>query len=1061
MHTARTLGQSHARLSVPPALLATLLVTTATLWLLAACGSGGGSADPGAGGGDHDLGAFALAELLDPPVGAILPQLDDEWRSEAIIADDHAHGQARHIGLRGLAWGRLVDVYDVAGRRVHPDFVVSPTLEADGVDFVFETDLVSAVTRLTIQHAADSDSFRSAFSDSGPLPRLDSDLVPIDDLGLPGHGHFSLVARDAALVLAFDDLLDEATIRAQALAIMQHEDLSGALSEGLAHGVRVIADPNHGGFVMEGEELSFHTTRAIIDLQVSEAERDADTGGLLSGLSPLGLTAGLPGVSTVSLRASTGATALANLAGNLLAPSGTTGLGGALVRSMQTGSGPGSFLGDTQAPRIVGTQPADILAAPGVLPGGGPLDFLIPQLEFGSATCGSNPQRGDVIRQPGIVAVVSRNGTGLVNGVATNVPVRLVVGDAQTWPSTAAGSCLYLSAYDLGDEPECFVSVSPTATGWPDAPTDGVSPDAILSVGFSEPMDEGSFVLYENILLSTVFPPSVGTEYVAGDRIVSAALTRVALVPSVALEHLAGASDDYFLSLRGGSRGPTDLAGNPLAGALTGAPIVIDASEQPVSSGSRVLRFTSQDDEPPFGSPGTGPLTELNGQVVFDAATGSVRARPVVRFEALADRSQALPAAMTAFASGTQVPLVPFGAKLQTIWRDVDVGMDVFDSSGMNVDVEGLSWSPAGGGVIADHYSEFEIALAHGARLPDEVLDPASLFPSFANSGLRASYALNVEGTQDVVHPRQSGYTINPADQYVSASGTVMMPFPLNAGAAPGDEEVFTWRDTALGGRAAPLGGGAPVDQFYVVNGQSVPAKRYPANEVPSVGLPLLMEFRTFPDTGALGLNSFDVSLATNSSARPYFRAFSAGGIDQSQNVVFVDPDLETEANGGFIQSWSPPGAQSFGRVATFMFGSMVLVVRVSRSVTTWFAASVSGGVASNPAFTPATIVPAWHEQPAGTSVEIAYRGATSVTTQAALDDARTLDIYGDWYASPVGHTASSANPGIAFLGSVAWSDQVDDINGASYYQLRVTLNADLATGNTPSLSALGLAWRD
>ena len=52
----------------------------------------------------------------------------------------------------------------------------------------------------------------------------------------------------------------------------------------------------------------------------------------------------------------------------------------------------------------------------------------------------------------------------------------------------------------------------------------------------------------------------------------------------------------------------------------------------------------------------------------------------------------------------------------------------------------------------------------------------------------------------------------------------------------------------------------------------------------------------TWPDANALGLNAFDASIAINTSTRPYFRAFSAGGVDQSGVTILVDPDLESEA---------------------------------------------------------------------------------------------------------------------------------------------------------------------
>src|SRR5205085_495226 len=57
-----------------------------------------------------------------------------------------------------------------------------------------------------------------------------------------------------------------------------------------------------------------------------------------------------------------------------------------------------------------------------------------------------------------------------------------------------------------------------------------------------------------------------------------------------------------------------------------------------------------------------------------------------------------------------------------------------------------------------------------------------------------------------------------------------------------------------------------------------IPGAVQVADVVPSIGLPLLMEFRTYPDDGALGLNLFDVGQVVL-NGRPNVRAFSTGGV--------------------------------------------------------------------------------------------------------------------------------------------------------------------------------------
>ena len=79
-------------------------------------------------------------------------------------------------------------------------------------------------------------------------------------------------------------------------------------------------------------------------------------------------------------------------------------------------------------------------------------------------------------------------------------------------------------------------------------------------------------------------------------------------------------------------------------------------------------------------------------------------------------------------------------------------------------------------------------------------------------------------------------------------------------------------------------------------------------------------------------------SLAANSSSKPYFRAFSTGGIDTSGNTVLVQPDNEDSANGGFNPFSLPnPGAPTPGRDDAFYFGAVDFVTRVSRSHSVWY----------------------------------------------------------------------------------------------------------------------------
>ncbi|MFT4538369.1 MAG: hypothetical protein ACI835_000803 [Planctomycetota bacterium] len=232
-----------------------------------------------------------------------------------------------------------------------------------------------------------------------------------------------------------------------------------------------------------------------------------------------------------------------------------------------------------------------------------------------------------------------------------------------------------------------------------------------------------------------------------------------------------------------------------------------------------------------------------------------------------------------------------------------------------------------------------------------------------------------------------------------------------------------------------------------------------------SIGLPLLMEFRIWPDAGAFGLNAFDVSIAINTSSRPHFRAFSAGGFDASGSAVLIDPDLELEANGGYNPVPTPPGARTYGLDPVFQIGSMDIVTRISRSYSTWFqAVDSTGNALVDPEYLLAQVVPVLGGFDAGTDVQVALRGATSVRNQEALGDALSLDYYGDHYdrsAMPVPNNDSDANQGIQFIGGTDnWKGNLSDIDGATYYQIRLTCKANVASAATTKVSAVGVSWK-
>ena len=260
----------------------------------------------------------------------------------------------------------------------------------------------------------------------------------------------------------------------------------------------------------------------------------------------------------------------------------------------------------------------------------------------------------------------------------------------------------------------------------------------------------------------------------------------------------------------------------------------------------------------------------------------------------------------------------------------------------------------------------------------------------------------------------------------------------------------------AVGG---PFGVGCdPARATAVLGGQATVQGLYGQGQVPTIGLPLLAEFRTWPDSGALGLNRLKITIAINSSANPYFRTFSTGGLLNGGGVKLVDPDLEPVGTGGVNPFTGQPTAP---RDNAFYIGQADFVVRVSRAHTVWF----DTGVAQ--AFGPAVVEPAPQFQPAGTQVALAFRGADAISAQvpSIWETTQWIDPYGDSFdAAQIVKLAGSGAPDesftVSFLnGDPGWKSDPSELDGARFLQARITMISNAETGLTPSLTGLGIGF--
>ncbi|MEM9802315.1 MAG: Ig-like domain-containing protein [Planctomycetota bacterium] len=1060
------------------------MLLLAAAWSVAGCGS---SDSPSVSGGGETVDTGGSFFFGDPNFG----------------------GAGQEVRLTSFQYGRLVQLFafDGMGRRIPmgSDFVISQNFTGDGVATELETNPVTGQENLVVLKNVDDTNERQEFLQIVKSAGEGLDTIQVQDLSTAGV--FSLMPRNAAALLTFDDLLDVGTVNGRTVSIVTGDPPT------LPFDARVFPSAFYGNTAPGG---GFAPTRVVMDFTISELEA-FETNPPLT-INGVGLPASQQvDVANAQLRiptrtdAAVGVTSiLTNLVGNAMATAGNGPVDFSaptrpVTRAFRTGGRPDTisdpfngFLVDDTRPVVVGSTPVT-LTQPQQLGDQDSLLFRIPLMTFESNLCSSLPTDGDILVQGGVFAAideavpVSSGGFDLVTVQLLQFPSTWSgPGD---WEIFGTGPASFRAAFDGSSDqtrPECFIEVAPQAGGFPEEPGTDIQTISRFTLRFSEPMDPRSLTAFDSLTLTRDQIPLNGnlptSDYIVGTVSQSADLREVTFDPDLPLAHQSGTAETYFLTLASELQPfpPRDLAGNVVR-PLPAVDVSIQADLPTLLNGGRVSRYTSIDEEPPFGN-----SPEWGGQFLSDTARQLIRPRPVVRNTVTIDKEQAVVQQMTSFPQGVVTPFSNFGSKMQHVWRYADCGFSLTDLQNVNVDVEGLNWAPAGGSITPDAFSEFEIRLCHSDFAPDEIINPTSLFPRYRNSGIKPVFENNIlpGAAQVVVHPRQRGYVINPADLFSTITGTTVVPFPLNRDIDPSEVTYFTWRDTALRTRGGVGSGGVEPEAYLLALGLDVASPPYfNAGEVQTIGLPLLMEYRTYPDTQAIGQNSWVLELAANSSSRPFFRAFSTGGTNQTGTSIFIDPDTEVRANGGFNPATTPPGGATFGLDNTVHLGAIDLVTRISRVQSIWYEATIDG----EPTFTtrlynPPTLEPTLADQPDGTGLDVDFRGAIQLELLQDCDtgisptsrdndqdgdgvidftvDAFSLDGYGDYYnesqmdCGVLNHDRLRMNPGITFLnGTDEWQDTVDLIDTSRYYQVRLTFNANPVTGSTAELSAFALTW--
>jgi len=974
------------------------------------------------------------------------------------FVDANQSGGGTSLHISRVLWGRLVDIHEVdaLGDRVETpvfrDFLVEQEIGTfTSQSYVLDRNPVTQRERLTIRAQKTGVLDTSAFDQL--LAEAVDDLPVISAKNDNGTSSppFTTVPRNGSIALVFDDCLDD-DFDAERDLISTVQVRTG-YPPVVPFQARVVFDQNHGAIVGS----TFHTTRVLVDMTVSEEEQ-------ASLPNPLAVNAvGLPArvATTASTNASihvpsvvdvgTGQFAiLRNLSQKPLDP-GSNGPADLsvpsqdVVRAFKSGNSSDTsngFLIDTIKPRLVSGWPMTVTSSENDLAGVSGLDFVI-DFTF-PTTCAASPVAGDVVRIGAFFLEVTTPGT-LVGSDVFDLGVRSV--SAVPNPLLLLGDGLFQTPFlsSIAVDNACWVSFLPDAIT---PPSTGVTTTANVVVRFSEPMDPETLSPFRDFMVVKGIAGGTSgaraSTIVIGDLLSNPNLTEFSFDPHSPYPHSVSVADPFHLELTGAR----DLAGNSLRNALPFVNFTIDSSQPVERNGSVVLRFEAADEYAPNnGAPDS--LRDLRGQFNLNTERGSVTPRTVAYSGWPVDNNNPVPMLMLPVATGVFTPLNPLGAKLQTVWRYADMGWAVRDETKYNLDVVGINWSPVGGLAVADFYDRFEMRLGHSRLLPDEVCCQGGLGGTSGLPGTPNLFSLNyLTGTETIVHNQVLGYTVNPATLFNSTSGTPLIPYPLNR--TPTPQSTYTWRDTTILGRGAngdQQQKGVPMEVEFaagLISMSGIGSVAGPGN-VPTIGLPLLIEIRCHPSNQGLGLNRFAVNITNGTAPTPGFRAYSAGGINTLGNSVIVQPDSETFPQGGFNALSNPPGIRTATSADNvFYLGQLDTVVRVSRVHTVWLDSGVPG--AGGVLWQDPVLEPPRTQQPLGTDIQISYRGATSFNGgSSAPFDADAMDAYGE--------TTTSVN------GQTDWGSQISVASGKRYIQLRLTFVNNTISGVSPELKGLGLPF--
>ncbi|MGE3172962.1 MAG: hypothetical protein AB7O97_10090 [Planctomycetota bacterium] len=311
---------------------------------------------------------------------------------------------------------------------------------------------------------------------------------------------------------------------------------------------------------------------------------------------------------------------------------------------------------------------------------------------------------------------------------------------------------------------------------------------------------------------------------------------------------------EYFLHLLTGDDGIRDLAGNSVdlqtndpnrARGLV-IPFTLDPRFEDNLAVYVVRRFdgNDEDENPSYYLPeevqgdGTTPnALALPLEDVFGALSrvdGRIEGRPTTRLRTVADDINQAPVdpqesilrwcplnaageeqiasntATAPFGQGIQNPFNPYGCRLQTVWREIDLSLSRTDPFDFNLDIERMFWAPATTAIIEfDEFDSVELRLGHSEFRPEPCVGNFGALPTFPDSGLTTNffnnYVRNIRANSTATdvesRPREHlAFTSTPTNMQIDSQSAVLerngqnryLPLP------PMRRPYFVYRDETL-----------------------------------------------------------------------------------------------------------------------------------------------------------------------------------------------------------------------------------------------------------------------